>query len=299
MFFTAPLDEVIRTGTAEALAQNPELSHLLNLKHSCLSPLTLYIDNGLIAASAQDRQDTSKIVEVTFQEAHKWLTTRGLKIDQVKNELIHFTKLNRGRHSGEGPPVTIPTNMLGETKSVQPAKSIQYLGVWLDSCLNFSEHVQRTTTKAITAAHALKLLGNSIRGMHQVHARQIYIGAIHPIATYGVMSFWKSKNRGLLNLLTKMQNKALQMITGVFHTTNITAMEIKASIPPIDIWMDYTLNMEVLQISRLAENHPIVCHLYLEQHNHHPLTTPPPLPPFDNSKRHRSNPKTKLMTCIT
>src|SRR5260370_22255476 len=89
------------------------------------------------------------------------------------------------------------------------------------------------------------------------------------------------------------------MITGAFHTTNITAMEIKASIPPIDIWMDYTLDMEALWISRLAENHPIICHLYPEQCNHHPPTSPPPLPPFDKSKRYRINLKTKFTTCIT
>jgi len=115
---------------------------------------------------------------VAFQEAHKWLSARGLKTDQVKNELIHFTWSTRGRHAGDGPTATIPTNTPGETKILKPAKSIHYLRVWLDSQLNFIEHVQRMTTKAIATTHALRLLGNLIRGMHQIHARQIYIGAI-------------------------------------------------------------------------------------------------------------------------
>ena len=68
---------------------------------------------------------------------------------------------------GDGPSVTIPTNTPGELKTIKPAKSIQYLGVWLDTQLNFNEDVQKTTTKALTATHALKLLGNSMRGMHQ------------------------------------------------------------------------------------------------------------------------------------
>src|SRR5260370_27142023 len=67
----------------------------------------------------------------------------------------------------------------------------------------------------------------------------------------------------------------------------------------IDMWMDYILEMEALHASRLAEDHPIVCCLYPEQCNHCPPVSPPPLPPFDNSKRHRFNPKTKFMTCIT
>ena len=102
------------------------------------------------------------MVEIAFREAHSWLSTRGLKLDQVKNELIHFTRSMRGRHAGDGPSISIPTNVPGELKTVKPAKSICYLGVWLDSQLNFITHIQKTTTKAITATYALRLLGNSI-----------------------------------------------------------------------------------------------------------------------------------------
>ena len=103
---------------------------------------------------------------------------KGLKLDQVKNELIHFTRSTRGRHAGEGPSITILTNTPGELKTVKPAKSICYLGVYLDSQLKFNEHIQKTTTKALTMTYTLKILGNSIRGMHQAQARKIYIGAI-------------------------------------------------------------------------------------------------------------------------
>src|SRR5260370_23350628 len=100
--------------------------------------------------------------------------------------------------------------------------------------------------------------------MHQAQARQIYIRVICPIATYGLPSFWKLKKGKVLTALMTTQNKCLCMIMGTFQTTNITAMEIEASIPPIDIWMDYRLEMEALQISSLARDHPIVCQVYPE-----------------------------------
>ena len=95
----------------------------------------------------------AKLVEITFREAHKWLSKRGLKTDQVKNKLIHFTRSTRGRHAGPGPSITIPSNTPGENKTIIPAKLICYLRIWLDSQLNFHEHVQRTTSKAMTATH--------------------------------------------------------------------------------------------------------------------------------------------------
>src|SRR6266436_2617339 len=298
-YFTAPLGDSIKQGFESTIQQDPELSSALNPLRNSLAPLTLYVDDGSIAASAQDQITTSKMVEIAFREAHQWLTARGLKLNQVKNELIHFMRSRRGRHAGDRPSVTVPTNTPGEQKTVKPAKSIHYLGIWLDLQLNFNEHVQKTMSKALTATHALKIVGNSIRGMHQEHTRRIYIGAIHPIATYGLPIFWKSKNGKLQTTLATTQNKCLRMITGTFRTTNITAMEIEASIPPIDIWMDYRLEMEALRLASLSRDHPITCRIYPDQRTQPTPVSPPPLPPNNESKRYRSNPKNKFTTCIT
>ncbi len=89
------------------------------------------------------------------------------------------------------------------------------------------------------------------------------------------------------------------MITGAFQTTNITAMEIEASIPPIDIWLDYRLKMEALHILSLPKDHPIICQVYPDQRNHTLPISPPPLPPYNETKRHRINPRNKFTTCIT
>ncbi len=163
----------------------------LHTHHSTLSPHTLYVDNGSIVMSAHTREEAMQIIRATFKSAHKWLKDRGLKMDQVKCELIHFTKSNRGRHAELGPSITIPMNMEGVSHSIAPSKTIKYLGMWIDSCLNLNEHIRKATLKAMTAAHSLRLLGNSERGIHQTLWRQLYYGAI-PIALYGLPLFWKS-----------------------------------------------------------------------------------------------------------
>ena len=89
------------------------------------------------------------------------------------------------------------------------------------------------------------------------------------------------------------------MITGGFQNTNITTMEIEASIPPMDIWLNYKLEMEALCLSRLADDHPVTCRLYPDQRVNPTPHSPPLLPPFKPSKRYRSNPRMKFSTCIT
>src|ERR1700677_126218 len=129
--------------------------------------------------------------------------------------------------------------------------------------------------------------------MHQTHACQLYIGAICPIATFGLPIFWKSRRGKVLNTLNLMQNKCLRMVTGAFRTTNITAMEIEASIPLINLWMDHKLDMEALRLARLTDDHALTCRIYPEQRENKPPYLNPPLPTFNPNRAYRCNPKEK------
>ena len=161
-YFTAPMGDEVNINMIMKLAHIPEPSTTIETGRAHINLLTLYVDDSSIVASVPNQETGSKLVKIAFSMTHEWLATCGLKVDQVKSELIHFTKSNQGKNAGQGPPVTIPTNSLGISKMIEPSKMVKYLGVWLDSCHNFIEHVQKSTTKAIMAAHSLRLLGNSI-----------------------------------------------------------------------------------------------------------------------------------------
>jgi hypothetical protein len=243
-YLTAPMAKAIETEVRAQIREDTELNTLAVKGEAKLYPLTLYVDDGSLVASAPTRGISTKIVQIAFQVAHKWLSNRGLKTDQVKNELMHFSRTKTGRNAGTGPVITIPTDIDGVTKTVQPSNLMRYLGIWFDPQLRFTEHVKRATEKAASAAQALKMLGNSVKGLHQTHLRRMYQGAILPIALYGLPVFWRSKAHAITNTLSKLQNKCLRVITGAFRTTSIQAMEIEASIPPMDIYLEYKAKME-------------------------------------------------------
>src|SRR5258708_4577578 len=183
-YFTAPLSEAISMETEARLTNNETTHANLQANRSALHPHTLYVDDGSISAAAHTREEATQIMRAAFEVAHEWLQMRGLKTDQVKCELIHFTKSNRGWHSGPGPAITIPTNTEGKTRTLAPTKCIKCLGMWIDSQLTLTKHIKKTMTKAMTAAHSLRLLGNSERGIHQTLWRQLYYSAILPITLY-------------------------------------------------------------------------------------------------------------------
>ncbi len=126
----------------------------------------------------------------------------------------------------------------------------------------------------MTAAHSLRLLGNSERGIHQTLWRQLYYGAILPITLYSLPLYWKSWNGQILNHLKRLQNKCLHLITGAFKTTPSIAMEIEMSIPPIDLYLEYKPEVEALCLSWLDNNHPIIARTPPNHHQKLPGTHP-------------------------
>ena len=133
------------------------------------------------------------------------------------------------------------------------------------------------------------MLGNSTRGLNQMHLRCIYLGAILPIATYGSVAFWDGKSTTIRNALEHMQNKALRMITGAFKTTPIRALEVEASIPPIDITLNYLIERYAKHTLKLTPHNPVISRI--PEHCRHlshnsPSPPPPPLPCFPSPPKH-------------
>src|SRR5260370_36283334 len=218
------------------VAASPELSTLFTERKITLSPTTLYVDDGSILMSGPTLETTGQITKMAFEETHNWLSLRGLKTDQVKNELMHFTKT---KNRDNNPSICIPLNVPGELKEVTPSKCMRYLGLWFDPQLKFHDHAKITASKASRATEALQMLGNSLRGINQVYLRWMYLGAVLPITMYGSVAFWDGKSTAICNTIEHTQNKALHMITRGFKMTPIPALEIEASIPPIDITLNF------------------------------------------------------------
>src|SRR5260370_39207703 len=84
-----------------------------------LSLTTLYIDDGAILASGPTMQATVQTITMAFKQMHTWLFQRGLKMDQVTNDLMHFTK---ARNQNNNLPIQILSNNPGESKEVIPSK---------------------------------------------------------------------------------------------------------------------------------------------------------------------------------
>src|SRR5260221_2318641 len=126
-YFTSLMIRTVHHVTSTCIEESTELSPLFREDKITLSPTMLYVDNGAIMASGPSLDTTAQMSSMAFEETHKWLAKRGLKTDQVKNELIHFTKTKNWNPS---PSILILSHVPGTLKEVSPAKCTRYLGLW-------------------------------------------------------------------------------------------------------------------------------------------------------------------------
>src|SRR5258708_11486470 len=274
-YFTSPMIDKVHQEATTRIEDSTELSPIIRENKHKLTPTSLYVDDGAILTTGHTLQITAQIITIAFEETHKWLAHRGLKTDQVKNELMHYTKTKNRQAS---PSIHIPTNNHTVLKEVTPTNCMRYLSLWFNPQLRFHEHAKIVTSKASRATEALRMLGNSISRMNQLCLRQTYLGTVLPIVTYGSIAFWDGKSSTVKNTLECMQNKALCFITGAFKTTPIHALEIESSIPPINITLDYYTECYATHTQRLDHSKPLIFHIPYPPIQTHPIPTTPPLP---------------------
>jgi len=99
--------------------------------------LSLYVDDGAIYTVSATLKAATESARTKYETILTWLHDNGLQTDAAKTELMTFTP----KHANPkfvGPPIhsaryTLPT---GNAYHVSTVKSLRYLGVYLDHCLD-------------------------------------------------------------------------------------------------------------------------------------------------------------------
>jgi hypothetical protein len=192
--------------------------------------LITYVDNGLFTAESPDILQNCAMLRHACAIMHEIFTAVGLVMEHDKNELFHFTRARTGWDR----PIDLGFAPFTDETPLEPKQFWRYLD-FFDCKLTFQEHVRYYTTKSFTTVTAMRMLGNSARGLSPKNKRILYHACVLLIATYGhrLWYYEGAKNVGALKALTTMQCKAACWITGVFCMSLTGGVECLAGLPPI------------------------------------------------------------------
>jgi len=137
------------------------------------------VDNSLLISQEKSYELSSAFLLSSYNMISIIFSDVGLIMEHNKSEVFHFTRACNLLNS--------PINLTSVGEPILYPKPIwRYLGFFFDWKLNFHHHVHYYMTKCLSTLNAIKMLGNSSRGLLPMQKYLLYRTYIVPIALYGV-----------------------------------------------------------------------------------------------------------------
>jgi hypothetical protein len=112
-----------------------------------------------------------------FSQIIKWSCANRLSLNYNKTNFLHFRTKNSS---------TLDTKLEYDTKSIDIKFDTKFLGIMMDSTLQWKAHIDLLSTKLNTARYALRTLEHA---MSQQVLVIVYFSYFHSIMSYGII-FW-------------------------------------------------------------------------------------------------------------
>jgi hypothetical protein len=177
-----------------------------------------YADDIVIIVQGKFTHTVRELMQAALNEVVKWTTKEGLRISPQKTVVVPFT--NKRNIEGLG-----PLTFLG--KQLQLMDGVKYLGVFLDSKLNWNQHWQTILKKVQTTLAVVRRSGGIRWSLRPSMVHWLYPRVIRPSIFYGALVWWsKAMHKTTKTLLSRIQRMACLAITGAMRSTPTAAMEV-------------------------------------------------------------------------
>jgi hypothetical protein len=117
------------------------------------------------------------VVNSTLGLAVDWLSSLNLKVNLSKTKILQFRNYKRE---------AIRLNIINKDENIEEVDYINFLGVTIDTNLNWKLHIENNNRKICSYCYALSILRNVTS---EDVARSAYFGYVYPLLSYGII-FW-------------------------------------------------------------------------------------------------------------
>jgi len=129
-----------------------------NLNKEIPTDVLSFVDNGLLISQEKSYSLSLSFLLCSYNIMSKLLMDTGLVMEHSKSEYFHFTR------SCYPPNPSIDISSVGGP-ILYPKPIWWYLSFFFDQKLNFHYHIHFYATKCFSTLNAMKMLGNSSRGL--------------------------------------------------------------------------------------------------------------------------------------
>lgn len=148
----------------------------------------------------------------------------GLQLAAHKSEAIVFTK--KRKHN----EMTITM----DAADIDESNSVKYLGLRLDSKLNFINHAKEAATKAGKATQKIGRILPNIRAATP-RKRRLLSNVTHSLLLYGAPAWADRMSTSGITQLLKVQRRIALRVASLYRVVSLEAAHVLANIPLVDL----------------------------------------------------------------
>jgi ribonuclease HI len=212
-------------------------------QRSASSTLTSYVDDvAMVQTSRSLLNNTRTLEERTILQLQRG-SHLGLTYSPNKSDLLFLlppTSDHRTR------PLTInPTVKFNDT-TVQPSRSITYLGVIIDESLTFKPHANKAASKGHQAIGSLNFLHHRQWSVPATVLHHLTFTAVLPKILWASPVWWTG-TQAVLSPLQTAYHSIARWITGLPPSTAIANLLQAANLSPLALYLDFLSTKESIR----------------------------------------------------
>lgn len=225
-----PRTKEITAGAAQGSILGPDLwnatyDSLLQTEMPEGMSLVAYADDVAVLVSARTVELAQIQLNRVMRRVSGWMSKHHLALALEKTDIVMLTKKRI--------PTTIPIAVGEEQVTAKPA--VKYLGVLLDTRLNFWEHTRRAADKAATVTASLSRLMANTHGPKS-SKRRLLMSTVHSILLYGAETWaGATENKTFRKRISAVQRRGALRVTCAYRTVSEPAVMVIAGVIPIDL----------------------------------------------------------------
>lgn len=197
-----------------------------SILEKCRDPIKarLYADDLVIFCRGKNLDIIHNHIQSAITQIEEWSCRSGLRFNISKTKALIFTKNKQIQ----------PKNLYLYGKQINYVNEIKFLGMTFDQKLSWKTHIQHLKKSCQPGLNLLRTLAFKTWGADQKTLLRLYKALIRSRLDYGAVVYNSAKNY-LLRTLDTIQNTALRISLGAYHTSPSQSLHCESSELPLDL----------------------------------------------------------------
>ena len=191
------------------------LLYVNDIQYACDAKILSFADDTTLYVSNSDIDTLFETANSNLNRLYEWFCANRLSLNSSKTKYI-IIKPQRIVSDYTGKSLSIGNTLLTRVGRDCTERSTKFLGIYLDDCLSWKDHIAHLNSRLSRSIFKIKQLKNFLP---RSCLTSLYYALVHSQLNYGNLA-WGNANDTILNKTVKLQKRAIRTINLALYNSH-------------------------------------------------------------------------------